>query len=240
MRLPLLISVPHAGLQVPAEVEELCILTRQQIIADGDEGAAEIYSIAEEVEQLVTSDVARAIVDLNRAESDRRRDGVVKTHTCWDVPVYHQALPEELIDELLERYYRPYHRRLSMLADSGVVAGIDCHTMAAVGPPVGPDPGVPRPFICLSNGDGTCPQEWLNRLAVCLSDSFGEQVLLNHPFTGGFITRSHSTELPWIQLELSRVATMSLSQKRTRLIQALTRFVESIGPLSSGSMPVNA
>jgi formiminoglutamase len=184
--------------------------------------------------------VARAIVDLNRAESDRRRDGVIKTHTCWDVPVYRQALTEELIDKLMESYYRPYHRALTRLASSGVIAGIDCHTMAAVGPPVGPDHGVPRPFICLSNGDGTCPQEWLLRLAACLSESFGEQVSLNHPFTGGFITRSHSTELPWIQLELSRVATMSLSQKRTRLIRALTRFVETTEPLSSGSMPVNA
>jgi formiminoglutamase len=228
MSLPLLVSMPHAGLLVPAEVEELCILTRQQIIEDGDEGAAEIYSLGEEVEQLVTSDVARAVVDLNRAESDRRRDGVVKTHTCWDVPVYRQALPEELIDVLLERYYRPYHRRLTRLAGSGVIAGIDCHTMAAVGPPVGPDPGVPRPFICLSNGDGTCPQEWLVRLAACLSESFDEQVSLNHPFTGGFITRSHSTELPWIQLELSRGSRMSRSRQRDRLVVALSRFVEMI------------
>ena len=228
MKLPFLVSVPHAGLLVPAEVEDLCILTEQQIIEDGDQGAAEIYRISEAVEHYVTSDVARAIVDLNRAENDRRSDGVVKTHTCWDVPVYCEPLTEELIAQLLEKYYRPYHRALTEHATSGVIAGIDCHTMAELGPPVGPDPGISRPFICISNADGTCSAEWLRSLAICLGDSFGERVSLNRPFKGGFISRSHSTELPWIQVELTRATTMSLSSKRDRFVQALTQFAVMI------------
>ena len=40
MRLPILLSVPHAGLRVPAEAEPYCCLARDEIIADGDEGAA--------------------------------------------------------------------------------------------------------------------------------------------------------------------------------------------------------
>ena len=75
MTLPLLISVPHAGLRVPPEAERFCKLTETEIAKDGDEGAAEIYTIESEVECYVTTDIARAIVDLNRAEDDRRKDG---------------------------------------------------------------------------------------------------------------------------------------------------------------------
>jgi N-formylglutamate amidohydrolase len=55
MKLPILISVPHAGLRVPEEAQPYCRLTHEEIVADGDEGATEIYSIADEVVQLVTT-----------------------------------------------------------------------------------------------------------------------------------------------------------------------------------------
>ena len=37
MKLPLLISVPHGGLRVPSEVQQYCVLTRDEIreLADG-------------------------------------------------------------------------------------------------------------------------------------------------------------------------------------------------------------
>lgn len=37
MSLSLLLSVPHAGTEVPAEVAAYCALTPEQIVADGDE-----------------------------------------------------------------------------------------------------------------------------------------------------------------------------------------------------------
>lgn len=221
MTLPLLLSVPHAGLLVPREVEERVILTKQEIIEDGDEGAAEIYwPLEKEVAAFVTTQVARAIVDLNRAEDDRRQDGIIKTHTCWDVPVYRDFPSEDLIRILLEKYYHPYHEKLSHFPE-GIKLGVDCHTMAAQGPPVGPDPGAIRPSVCLSNADGTCPQEWLESLAECFSKAFEAEVALNHPFKGGHIIRSHSHELPWVQLELSRTPYLSNKDKGLRVLNAL-------------------
>ena len=45
--------------------------------------AAAIYCPLEQyVGAFVTIDIARAIVDLNQAEDDFRKDGVIKTHTC--------------------------------------------------------------------------------------------------------------------------------------------------------------
>lgn len=224
MALPFLLSVPHVGLTVPPEVADICVLNEDEIVKDGDEGAAEIYlPMKEHVYALVTTDIARAIVDLNRSEDDLGKDGVVKTHTCWDVPIYREALSDDLIEELLGRYYRPYHQSLSHLAQE-VIAAIDCHTMAAVGPPVGPGPGKSRPSVCLGNGDGTCPQAWLVSLAEIVEKNMETPVAINNPFKGGYIIRSHAGEVPWLQIELSRAPFLSNEEKGTRLLESLKEW----------------
>ena len=228
MTLPLLISVPHAGLRVPPEAQPYCRLSEDDIAQDGDEGAAEIYTIEQEVECYVTTEIARAIVDLNRAEDDRRQDGVVKTHTCWEVPVYDPFPSEDVVQALLEKYHRPYHQRLTRLGGGGLRLAVDCHTMAAKGPPVGPDPGVERPRVCISNGDGTCPNEWMDTLKECLEERFGPYVSINHPFKGGYITRTHASEMPWVQLEMSRAPFASNAQKREYVLAALSAWTHKV------------
>ncbi|NNF06815.1 MAG: N-formylglutamate amidohydrolase [Candidatus Eisenbacteria bacterium] len=220
-KLPLLLSVPHAGLTVPSEVKSLCVLSEQEVAEDGDVGARQIYALESEVEFFVTTEVARAIVDQNRAEDDFRRDGVIKTHTCWDVPVYREPLSDALKQTLIEKYHRPYHQQLVSLATQGPVLGIDCHTMAAAGPPVGPDPGKERPAACLSDAHGTLPKPWFLALARCLEEALGKTVSLNDPFQGGYITRTHAAELPWVQLELSRAPYASFEEKGERIGSAL-------------------
>ena len=227
MTLPILLSVPHAGLIIPPEVQDLCALRKEEIIEDGDEGAAEIYlPLQTEVSAFVTTDVARAILDMNRTNEDRRKDGIVKTHTCWDVPVYQEFPSEEIIATLVERFYRPYHASLTHHAQIAKL-GIDCHTMAAKGPPVGPDPGVERPSICISNADFTCPQEWMASLAECFGKVFETGVSINQPFKGGYIIRSHASELPWVQLEMSRARFLTNEEKSSRAIEALSIWCEN-------------
>ena len=227
MKLPLLISVPHAGLKVPPEVESLCILTPEQIATDSDAGAATIYALESEVAAFLAGDIARAIVDLNRTENDRSPDGVVKTHTVEEVPVYKSPLPENVVESLLARYYRPYHEKLTALTKEARL-GIDCHTMVEFGPPIGPDPGCERPHVCLSNAKGTCPRQWFTRFVTCFEDIFGDGVSVNTPFEGGHIIRSHASELPWIQIELSRAPFLSDEQKHEQVLRALTTFCDSV------------
>ncbi|UCE25087.1 MAG: N-formylglutamate amidohydrolase [Candidatus Zixiibacteriota bacterium] len=227
MSLPLLISVPHAGLGVPPEVASINLLTTQQIIEDGDEGAAEMYAVRDHVQQFVTTDIARAFVDMNRPEADRRSDGVVKTHTCWDVPVYGTPLSDEIVNILLERYYHPYHARLRT-PEAGIMLGLDCHTMAAVGPRIGPMPGQERPAICISNAGETCPSDWLELMVDCFAVEFDQRVTVNSPFKGGYIIRSHAAEMPWMQVEISRAPFMNWTEKRDCFRQAVARWCEQI------------
>ncbi len=231
MKLPFLLSVPHAGLTVPPEAAPYCALTPREIAEDGDEGAAAIYLGLEPlVAAFHTTDIARAIVDMNRAGDDRRRDGVVKTHTCWNVPVYREPLPDSVAEGLIGRYHRPYHRRLSELAaERPVRLAIDCHTMAAQGPPVGPDAGCERPWICLGYGDGTCPDAWIEALKELFERRIGAQVTINEPFGGGYITRMHSAEMPWLQLEMSRAPFLSDAEKSGLVRDALSELAGCIG-----------
>jgi formiminoglutamase len=203
------------------------VLRPEDVVKDGDEGAREVYALEEGVLGFVTTEIARAIVDMNRSEDDRRRDGVVKTHTCWNVPVYKDFPPDDVVESLLEPYHRPYHRALRESASRGALLGIDCHTMAAVGPPVGPDPGKERPAVCLGNADGTCPVDWLDSLADCLASAFGVEVSKNEPFKGGHIVRSRPGGIPWVLLELSRGDFMSREEKRTSVLEGLRKWCRS-------------
>jgi N-formylglutamate deformylase len=230
MPLPLVISVPHAGLGVPPRVAAQNALTAAQIARDGDEQADTIYAVAADVAHFLSPEVARAFVDLNRAEDDRRADGVVKTHTCWGDPVYREPLELATIDELLAEHHRPYHAQLTAWSTTGARLGLDCHTMAAHGPPVGPDPGAERPWVCLSHGDGTCPEAWMRAMLACMVAEFGDHVRVNDPFRGGHITRSHAAEMPWMQIELSRAAFAPVAAKHRAVRRALHAFVARVRP----------
>ena len=82
--LPLALSVPHCGLRIPEEAKDNCILTKQEIIEDGDVGADEIYSpLREHVLAFQKAEVARAIIDLNRSTDDFRKDGIMN-NICND------------------------------------------------------------------------------------------------------------------------------------------------------------
>jgi len=227
--LPLLISVPHAGLTIPDEIKQLNQLTALEIMQDGDEGAREIYANLENnVAHFVTTEIARAFIDLNRAQDDFHKDGVVKTHTCWDVPIYREPLTSELITTLLTRYYHPYHHRLTKLAHSSLLLGVDCHTMAETAPPVAPDYGQTRPQVCISNANGACPRYWAELLVDCFQNYFSGEVTLNQPFSGGYITRYHGREMPWIQIELNRATFASHTEKGNWVLAALTDWVKKI------------
>ncbi len=213
--LPVLLSIPHGGMDVPAEVRDRVSLGPLDIHDDIDPFVREIYDLGPKVATVVATHIPRTFVDLNRARDDRpprNPDGVVKTLTCVGKEIYARGkeLDAALIDTLLERYYAPYHQRLrAAVHNSTIKLALDCHSMQAVGPQISPDVGQPRPLFCLGNARGqACPPETARRLADCLRRAFELQeheVTLNQPFSGGYITRTYGGRpLPWIQVEMNR------------------------------------
>lgn len=226
--LPILITVPHAGIKVPEMLKSLTGLSKKQIILDGDLGASEIYNFKTAVKYFIQAEIARTFVDLNRAPHDYSPDGVVKTHTCLMEEIYHRPLSKQEIIKLLERYYYPWHKRLARTSLSNeILFGIDCHTMAETAPPISSEPGKQRPWICLSNHNTTCPCDWLERLAHAFEDHLAPgTVQINNPFKGGYIIQKHSPALNWVQLEISRKAFADNREKKDIVFDVLTGFVE--------------
>ena len=60
-------------------------------------------------------------------------------------------------------------------------------------------------------------------------EQIGRHVTINDPFSGGYITRNHSAEMPWLQLEMSRAPFLSDAEKNQLVRTALTRLVARIG-----------
>ena len=215
-RLPVLVSIPHGGLNVPGEVRRRICLSEEDVLADSDPFERELFDLGGRVAAVVTTDIGRAFVDVNRAPDDlppRNPDGVIKTHTCYRRTVYKAGLEPErtLVDVLLEKYYEPYHRWIRRAlegAEPGIQLGLDCHTMSEIGPDVAPDPGQRRPLLCLGSAHSrSCSQETVDRLADCFVKVFGwapPDVTQNRPFAGGYITRHYGGRpVPWIQIEMS-------------------------------------
>ena len=223
--LPLLISIPHGGWYLPRSIQDRIQLDQSDIFPDSDPYTHEIYGLKDEVLYYHQSDIARAVVDLNRAHTDlppQNPDGVIKSHTIMDKEVYYEGRQPNLseIHRLLRQFYYPYHLKIDAdMKDHSLLCCFDCHSMLEHLPGTPAIPENDRPFICLSNlgdenGDGnennrTCQPEMIRLFADCLRDQFPEEadnIHLNTPFRGGFISRFHSRKLPWIQIELNRRA----------------------------------
>lgn len=238
MKLPFLVSVPHAGLTVPPEIRDLFLLSAEEILVDSDEGAGDIYDIADNVEVFISTHVARSVIDLNRAENDFSQDGVIKTVSCQMDRVYSAAPSRAVLDVLIEKYYRPYHKRLrekTTAHRNSCLLALDCHTMLEISPGVSGTPGLKRPYVCLSHSpgispgknSGTCPDAWIETMKDCFKNHFGTSVKINDPFKGGYIIRSHSKEMPWIQVEISREPFCSIAEKKDKFLASLQDWVDS-------------
>lgn len=231
--LPIAIISPHGGLAVPPEVNGRIALTPSQIFNEADAWADDIFNFGERVLYFETFPYARAIIDVNRPDEAARHhrpgDGVVKWQTSYGDAVYHAGQqPDAALEaQLVDTYFRPWHRRLAAIAaDERVKLVLDCHSMAATGPTLYDDPLKMRPRVMVGNlgdyngafhearGLVTAPAEmvcWFAQaLGAALADvpslvATGAEAAVNDPFFGGWNLWAHGgRQQPWLMIELSR------------------------------------
>jgi N-formylglutamate deformylase len=243
--LPILISIPHGGTEIPEEIRGLTSISTEAIMEDVDVFTQDIYFV-EDVRAVITSPIARTFVDLNRAPSDlppQSQDGAVKTRTARLEPIYRDGnLADEIIGLLIRKYHEPYHRRIEeTLKNDNIKLALDCHSMSTIAPPISRYHGRARPTICLGNVRGNAaPTRMVYSLAECFREVFElpqNEVLINSPFAGGYITRRYGNNpVPWIQVEMNRKLycalpwfndkTRTVERKRLELLNCL--FKETI------------
>ena len=214
-KLPFLISIPHGGESIPPEIaEDVCITPRDQF-DDSDSFTNQIYHVEDLVEEQVNSSIARAFVDNSRGRDQlppEYPDGLIKSATCYKQPIYKEGRQPDAKTTglLIERYYSVYHDKLQRaLKNPGVILALDCHSMAAIAPEVSPDWGSERPLINLGDAEGTaCDPSFTKLLKQSFIEVFSyneDEVTINKPFKGGFITRNYGNNpTPWIQIEMNR------------------------------------
>jgi len=215
---------------VPRELAGSIRITEAAQFDDSDPFTAEIYDIGGSALRVIKAEVARAYVDLNRSREQLPPgvpDGLIKSVTCYNEPVYMRGMEPgpQLTERLIRKYYDPYYDAIERACadpQNGLRLCLDCHSMVPTAPPVsgnsssegvGSSNNAARPLFCLSNRNGkTCPDDQLEVLARCMSESFEiprDRILLNHPFRGGHITEwfgsRHGPAIPWVQVEMNRI-----------------------------------
>ena len=150
---PVLVEVPHSGLQVPPAVESEIDATPLAMLRDSDIYVDQLYRRApEKGATLLVSRVSRYVVDLNRGPDEvdsaavprhpKARHiparGVVWRARTDGTPLLRAPLTVEQFTRRLELYYQPYHRTLRDVAaqireQHGQVVILAAHSMPSAG-----------------------------------------------------------------------------------------------------------
>lgn len=237
---PVVLSLPHCGLEVPAELAATWLPDQRQVRAEADLGTAEIFGNLPAL-AVVRASQSRLVVDLNRRPDDDREGGVIPLRTYPNPVAREIYLPGRRPDaaarnQRLKDHYWPFHNALqAALRVSGVQGLLDCHSMD----PANPEDHSPRPEVCLGDCEGvTCGSERLLRLQAAFAEQ-GFQAACQKPYSGGHITRHYGQDLFArglfaIQIELNKGLFLKdgsleldparLDVVRQRVAAALARF----------------
>ncbi|MCL4862093.1 MAG: N-formylglutamate amidohydrolase [Caldilineaceae bacterium] len=149
--LPIVQSIPHAGLDAPTEMQDQLLVDATTIYNECDLWADQLYDFAHAdlqpwrlpgyapgVLATVSAPIARVFVDANRERDDLDNpDGPIKTQTSYGELIYRAEISIEQKRALRDRYWQPFHHQLAAaLATHAGQVGLllDCHNMAQRGP----------------------------------------------------------------------------------------------------------
>jgi N-formylglutamate amidohydrolase len=258
---PVVVEVPHAGLEVDAEVLATLAASARALGADADLYVNELYADAPDVgATLIAARSSRYVCDLNRAESDvdplavegggarSSPHGFIWRTTTDGRPALLGPLTTAEYQRRLERYYRPYHQRLAELIEErrrehGFAVLLCAHSMPSRGRDGHDDAGVERADIVPGTRARTTTGPAVIELVERLAAKQGFRVRHDEPYRGGFTTAHHGRpreRVHAIQIELARRLYMderSLARKPAefaRLRGFCQNLVEELGSLDLG------
>ncbi|MDA3899218.1 MAG: N-formylglutamate amidohydrolase [Spirochaetes bacterium] len=220
-KLPILIIIPHGGLQIPEELESHALTDRLELFLSSDACANELFNFEAEVAGVITTHISRLFVDLNReqtAVAPRTEDGVIKKNTIYGKPIYEAPyFPDEIATaNIIKRYYTPFYNTIDKIIKSGEIRMIvECHTSLGIGLPRTPKADMPLPFITIHNRIErnmapiqTCHDTASSMLLEMLRKGFSlsssmETKISDKPATGSLI-QTFAKYIPYLRLDISR------------------------------------
>jgi N-formylglutamate deformylase len=201
---PLLLTMPHTGTTIPADIEETLNsgwLARK----DTDWWIDRLYGFAREIDAtVIRTGISRTVIDANRDPSGASLyPGLATTELCPSTtfdgePLYRSGstLPAEEIDARRRQYFEPYHRAVQaqlvrLRNGHRAVVLYDCHSIRSHVPRLF-DGTLPHFNLGTFNGASCAPA--LARRIEALCDgaaSAGFSRVTNGRFKGGYTTRHY-------------------------------------------------
>jgi N-formylglutamate deformylase len=215
-RAPLLLSIPHAGTLIPAEIET-GLVSHWIARKDADWWVDRLYEFAVDLDTtIVHTSISRTVIDVNRDPAGRSLyPGQTTTELCptttFDGEPLYQAghAPHAAeIDSRKARWFVPYHNALTAELERlrglhGKVVLYDAHSIRSSVPRL--FDGILPHFNIGTNGGSSCSPELTVAVeAACNATSYSR--VTNGRFRGGWITRHHGRPhqgVHAIQMELA-------------------------------------
>jgi N-formylglutamate deformylase len=244
---PLVISLPHVGREIPADVAGR-MTPAALAVADTDWNVDRLYRFALQAGAAwLQPRLSRYVVDLNRPPDDAALyPGQVSTGLCpaqsFDgVDLYVDRGPD--LAEVARRraqYWQPYHEALRALLDAaiarhGYAVLLDAHSIRAVVPRL--FPGRLPDVNVGTNGGLSCAPALSAALMSELAGQSRFSSVLDGRFKGGYITRHYgvpSAGVHALQIELAQSAYMDEggrdfeAARAAQLVAVLERIVTAL------------
>ncbi len=241
----LLISVPHAGTQLPPDIAaHLNPLGRAMVDTDWHVDRLYDFAAAAGATMLVATH-ARTVVDLNRSPGGgplypgQAETTVCPTESFAGAPLYETPPTQDEVAARVERYWQPYHDALAAELDRlralhGTVHLLDAHSIRSA---------IPRlfegtlPGLNYGTNSGRSADPGLVSRAMAATAGSGFSQVLDGRFRGGFITRHYgapASGVHAVQLELAQTTYMdedppgAFDPARAAALQAALRRLVSV------------
>jgi N-formylglutamate deformylase len=220
--LPLLISIPHLGTQIPADIAATMTPVAQRT-DDCDWHLDRLYAFAKRMgASILAPTYARYVIDLNRPPDGANlypgqdTTGLLPVDTFDKEPLYLEGrLPTDAeVARRRDAYWKPYHNALTdelgvLKAKHGKVLLWEAHSIRSHVPRFF-DGRLPDFNFGTSNGASAAPGLGEELVAV-VERHGGYTAVANGRFKGGYITRQYGQPSQGIhaaQLELSQITYM--------------------------------
>jgi N-formylglutamate deformylase len=198
---PLLISIPHLGTEIPREIENQMTDVALNV-ADTDWHLDRLYDFALEMgASFLGARFSRYVIDLNRPASGeslypgQTTTGLCPTETFRGEPLYRDSKgpTPDAVQERLGKYWKPYHDKLQaelkrMKADFGQVLLWEAHSISSVLPRL--FEGKLPDLNIGTNAGASCNASILDAITGALTDQRFTWIA-NGRFKGGYITRAY-------------------------------------------------
>lgn len=223
---PIVVEIPHAGLDIPAHFREPLIAPVRALARDADLYVDELYVDAPlEGASMLVANTSRYLLDLNRAEDEvdanavsgapteiSRPRGLVWSLTTDGERVLSRPLDRAELEERLEEVHRPYHRTLRELLlrkkkAFGFAVLLAAHSMPSVGRSGHGDSGSQRADVVPGTQGRTTANAKLIDAVEKHAKHAGMSLRHDDPYRGGFSTRTYGrpgTGVHAVQVELAR------------------------------------